>query len=616
MSLFQELKRRNVFKVVAAYLVLAWLVLQVSDVFLNNVDAPGWVFQVLTFFLVLGLVFSVFFAWVYELTPEGLKREKEVDRSQSITSQTGRKLDFLVIGLLVAALGYFAYDKFVLDAHRDAALVEATTQALSKQAAEAEVPVDESPSIAVLPFVNMSSDAEQEYFSDGLSEELLNLLAKIPELRVTSRSSAFFYKGKDIKITDVGRELNVANVLEGSVRKSGNTIRVTAQLIRVVDDVHLWSESYDRSLEDVFAIQDEIAANVVEQLKVELLGEAPSARKTDPEAYALYLRARAAERLGTREGFENAIGLYEQLLAIDPQYAPAWAGLGIVYVNQVSRGMRDREAGYELGLKMAQRALAIDPDFANAHRLLGSYSLYHDHDLAASAKHYQHALELAPGDADVLRSASNLLFSLGRLDQTVAVEEYLVAQDPLNSKPIYNLGISYLTAGRYSQAIQALDRLLQLAPEYGLAYALKGYSQLMLGDAQSALESMQRESLELYRLWGVTIALYGLGEDDKADSTVAELRERFPDDWPDLAPMVFAFRGERDRAFEALDDLIELRGGITAEIYLDPVFNTLHDDPRWSAMLERIGRSQSLLDSIEFNIRLPSERQVAQADNS
>jgi TolB-like protein len=240
LSLFNELKRRNVFKVTIAYVVMAWLVMQVADVILNNVEAPGWVFHVILLLLGIGLLFAIFFAWAYELTPEGIKKEKDVDRTQSITKKTGRKLDFTIIGVMALAITYFTYDKFVLSASRDAALVEATTQTVSEQVASEEVSAESDNSIAVLPFINMSSDEEQEYFSDGLSEELLNLLAKIPELRVTSRSSAFAFKGEKIDIQEVAKKLNVAHILEGSVRKAGNQVRITAQLIETSSDTHLW----------------------------------------------------------------------------------------------------------------------------------------------------------------------------------------------------------------------------------------------------------------------------------------------------------------------------------------------------------------------------------------
>ena len=264
MSLFLELKRRNVFRVGAAYVVASWLMIQVAETIFplfGYDDSPA---RIVVIVLAIGLIPVIVFTWAFEMTPEGLKKESEVDRSQSITPHTGKKINRVILVVLTLALGYFALDKFVLNPQREAAMekqVEVQVEEARREGrSEALVESYGDKSIAVLPFVNMSSDKEQEYFSDGLSEELLNLLAKIPELRVTSRSSAFSFKGKDFKIADVGRELNVSNVLEGSVRKSGNMVRITAQLISVDGDVHLWSETYDRSLDNIFAIQDEIAS--------------------------------------------------------------------------------------------------------------------------------------------------------------------------------------------------------------------------------------------------------------------------------------------------------------------------------------------------------------------
>ena len=259
MSLFNELKRRNVFRVGFAYIVMAWLVLQVADVILNNIIAPGWVFHVLLLFLAIGFPFAVFFAWAFELTPEGLKKEKDVDRSKSITRVTGRKLDYGVIAVLVLALAYFTFDKFVLDPSRDAELVQATTEAVAEQATESGKAEITDKSIAVLPFVNMSNDPDQEYFSDGISEELLNVLAQFPGLKVAARTSAFQFKGQNRDIVGIAKQLHVNHVLEGSVRKSGNRLRITAQLIDAESGFHLWSETYDRELDDIFAIQDEIS---------------------------------------------------------------------------------------------------------------------------------------------------------------------------------------------------------------------------------------------------------------------------------------------------------------------------------------------------------------------
>src|SRR6476619_2763968 len=247
-------------------------------------------------------------------------------------------------------------------------------------------------SIAVLPFVNMSSDKEQEYFSDGISEELVNLLAKIPQLQVTARTSSFSFKGKEIAIPEIARTLHVANVLEGSVRKAGNSVRITAQLIKAGTDTHLWSQTYDRKLDDIFAIQDEIAADVVKQLKVTLLGAAPKARTTDPEAYALYLQAVQLGRQFTPEAFQQSDALFRKVLAIDPRYAPAWTGLANNFGNEVSKGLLSYKEGYAQAREAAMKALAIDPDYAPAHSRLGSIAMYGDTDLAGAALHLERAL--------------------------------------------------------------------------------------------------------------------------------------------------------------------------------------------------------------------------------
>jgi len=291
LSLIQELKRRNVFKVGAAYVVLTWLLAQATDVFLESFGAPDWVIKTVLMLLVIGFPLALFFAWAFELTPEGIKKEKDVDRSQSITTETGRKLDFTIIAILLLALGYFSFDKFVQNPARDAEMAEAAAEAEAVQ--EAARPVEKS--IAVLPFVNMSDDAGNEYFSDGISEEILNSLAKIKQLKVAGRTSSFAFKGKNQDLRQIGETLGVEHILEGSVRKAGTKIRITAQLIQVEDGFHLWSEAYDRELTDVFAIQDEIATAILEQLKAQLIGEDATpvtTARADTEAYELYLLAK------------------------------------------------------------------------------------------------------------------------------------------------------------------------------------------------------------------------------------------------------------------------------------------------------------------------------------
>ena len=318
MGLLSELRRRNVLRMAALYVVAAWLIMQVAEVIIGLANLPEWVGPTTLGLLAVGFPIALVFSWFYELTSEGINLEDNGESAESVTRVTGRRMDFIVISLLCAAVILFAYDKWWTDP-------------------------PPPKSVAVLAFENISADPEQEYFSDGISEELLNLLAQVPELTVISRSSAFSFKDKDVTIPEIARQLNVAHVLEGSVRKAGDQVRITVQLIDAHSDSHIWSETYDRTLNDVFAIQDDIASKVVAQLKIKLLGAAPSARETDPEAYTVYLQARHLGRQETVEGLERSNEMYWKMLEIDPQYAPAWVGLANNYSRQIGTAQRPGE---------------------------------------------------------------------------------------------------------------------------------------------------------------------------------------------------------------------------------------------------------------------------------
>jgi len=521
LSLLNELKRRNVFRVAIAYIVMAWLVMQVADVILNNIAAPGWVFQVILLLLGIGFVLTLFFAWAFEMTPEGLKREKDVDRNQSITHETGQKLNYTIIAVLVLALGYFAYDKFVLSEGREAALIDATAQAISEQAMTDEVaPNDIDKSIAVLPFVDMSPDKDQDYMSDGIAEELLNLLARIPELKVTSRSSAFSYKGKDFKINEVGRELNVAHILEGSVRKAGNQVRITAQLIRVDTDTHLWSETYDRQLDDIFAIQDEIAATVVEQLKVTLMGETPHVQETDPDAYTTYLLAQHQLYKRTRESYIEARELFEKAVEQDPNYAPAYAQLATLWLFE-SAGYGGASVTTEEAISLAEplidRALDLDPELADAWAAKGLIMRYGNNESGAISL-FKKALKLNPShslamnwlslayretrrirdELEILRVghrldplsvpiASNLVRSLARFGYDEEADEVLEHLYNVN-KGMHGAALSQalLLRGRYAKAVEAALNGEEELPGSIWTFYMAGYILAVMGEHAEA----------------------------------------------------------------------------------------------------------------------------------
>jgi len=415
MSLYNELKRRNVFRVAIAYLAGAWLLTEVAGTLFPVFGIPDWGIRFMVIVFALGFVPALIISWAYELTPEGLKREQDVVRDASITHLTAKRLDGITIGLIVVALAFLLVDRFWLGprhVEQMAAPVEVVTDSVQISEPELTEPLYPPNSIAVLPFVNMSDDAANEYFSDGISEELLNLLAKIPELRVIARTSSFAYKGKDVKIPDIARELNVAHLLEGSVRKAGKQVRITTQLIRASDSTHLWSETYDRTLDDIFTIQDEIARAVVKQLKIRLLGDVPKLEQTSPEAYARYLQAREVGYQYNRTGLEQSNDLYRQSLAIDPDFAPAWSGLGTNFFWAGYFGLLQYDEAFALALKATNKSLALNPDNmsaalnpdnTSAHALLGGIALLYEGDHRAAAKHYQHALKLGPSNPESLR---------------------------------------------------------------------------------------------------------------------------------------------------------------------------------------------------------------------
>jgi len=605
LSFLKELKRRNVFRVALAYIIVAWLIAQVLQLTFESFGTPDWVIKTVLVLLAAGLPFSLFLAWAFEVTPEGIKREHEVDRSQSIASHTGKKLDYMIISVLTLFLAYLAYDKFVLSTKRETAAAEAAaSQAVTEHVALDEAAAKSQKSIAVLPFVNMSDDAANEFFSDGLSEELLNLLAKIPELRVTSRSSAFSYKGKDFKIPDVGRELNVAYVLEGSVRKAGNQVRITAQLIKVDGDVHFWSETYDRSLDDIFAIQDEIAAAVVAQLKLKLFADVPTVQETDPEAYAFFLQARHLSNLLTPEGWEQANVLYQQAIVIDPDYANSWAGLSRNYVNLTGYNLLPPEEGIRKALEAANQALAIDPKNAMAYSSLGWIAMTYNDELAVAARHYQRAMELEPTNLSIIRNSANLIMRLGRLNEAITLGEFASVRDPVNPVGYLNLSNSYIRAERLDEGIKSARTALWLSPGIGGAHYRLGEAFLRKGLPEQALAFFTLEEDEEWRVKGTALASYDLGRLTEYEQAFAELRERWGGRWPIEIAHVYAWVGDEDEVFSWLEKELEING--LSGVMVDNFFTSLHDDPRWQPLLEKGGVSADQLAAIEFEVTLPN----------
>lgn len=436
MKLFEELRRRNVFRVSIGYIVSSWLLVQVADLVTENIGSPEWVMQTIMLVLALGFPVVVFFSWAYEVTPEGIKRESEIDRSQSTTHVTGRKLDRAIVAVLIVALAYFAYDKFILGPERDAALIEDLKQTVTEQApAESKHEVEtraDIASIAVLPFTDLSPAGDQEYFSDGIAEEILNVLVGVKGLHVTSRTSSFQFKGADLGIPEIARSLKVRHVVEGSVRKSGEAIRVTAQLIDADNDRHLWSDTYDRPLtaENVFAIQDEIANSIVEALSNTLgVGKLEvsevAAATNNLTAYELYLRARPL--FLARVDLDVADKLIEQALEQDPGYAQAWEMRSALQILMVSYGYSkvSMEQAGQTGMEFAERALKIEPRSAMALAVIAwtrsgaAEELRSKEDLTEIVALFERALEINPHNASALLWRGVHYIMVGDLDKAL-----------------------------------------------------------------------------------------------------------------------------------------------------------------------------------------------------
>ncbi len=493
MSFVEELKRRNVFRVGIAYVVVAWLVLQVADVVFDAIGSPDWVMKTLLVILAIGLVFAIIFAWAFELTPEGIKREHQVDRATSITHTTGRKLDRVIIGVLVLALGYFAWDKFLRGEQPTMAGVEnvpSVTESSPDSTPEAEL----EKSIAVLPFVNMSADTDNEYFSDGLSEELLNLLAKVDGLKVAARTSSFKFKGAEAGIDEIGQALNVATILEGSVRKSGNQARITAQLIKVDDGFHLWSETYDRELDNIFEVQDEIASAIVDALKLPLLGTEDTAVASHAtasfEAYDLYLLGRHHLRQINAESFHRAADFFTRAVALDENYAPAWAGLAEAYMGQADYGGLGMNEAIELSSAALDRAQAIAPEMAearNARAILLSYQ-------GRRADAQKEAEAVLATDPDNIDAIHNLASALGTSDpeRTAELADRAMALDPLseNSRQLAVWGA--YSRGGYASAEGLLRKLLIDEPDNPGLYESWATLAGSRGKTDIAIEKMTR----------------------------------------------------------------------------------------------------------------------------
>ena len=590
-GLLQKIKQRNVGRVAILYIVVSYLILEPFELFFHLLDLPVWTGRTAVALMVLGFPVALLLAWIYEVTPEGLKPSAEVDPQQSIARQTGRRLDYAIIAVLAVALIYFVSDKFWIS-KRVAAVSPTATVAPAAVSVPAS-PVIPEKSVAVLPFVDMSEKKDQEYFSDGLSEELIDMLTKVPELRVPARTSSFYFKGRQTTIADIAKMLSVAHVLEGSVRKSGNKLRVTAQLIRVDTGYHVWSQTFDRDAGDIFVIQDDISNAVVGALKASLGAKALTNEglTSSADAYDLYLLAQASyDRANSKEDFQKIVDRLREAIRIDPSFDRAWAMLSSTLSTMAGYAFKVPGQGFEDARSAALKAIELNPSGADGHRALAKILYLHDWNWAGADLAIERALAVGPGDPKNLMAASILAAILGRADEALGYVTRAVDKDPLSSVAMSLLGRSLMEAGKLKESQAALRRAQALNPTYADAHYSLGKVLLLDGKTSEALAEFEREVDHEDRLPGLALAYYALGRRRDADAALRSIESIILGGTQGaiVVAETYAYRGETDRAFDWLTRSCERREPDCASMKLDPLLKNLRTDPRYKALLRKL----------------------------
>ena len=579
MSLFSELRRREVLKMLALYVIGSWVVIQAADLFFPGSCIPESSIRHVWFTVVLGLPVALIFSWCFDISRTGVRRTMSEDRG--VSSRTLVTVDFLLLSTLsILAIGIVGIQGQTIFATRDCGPIIADQTVFD--------PPDES--IAVLPFVNMSEDSGNEYFSDGISVQILDLLTQMPELLVIQWPSVSFYKGKDIQFSRISRELNVAHILVGSVRKAGNQVRVTAQLIEARSEAGVWSATYDRELEDVFAIQDEVATAVVDSLKITLIGEKPKAVETNLETYRLYLQAKQFIRQRDPQSFDRVLPLLNKALRIDPDFAPAWAEIAAFHAFLYDQEPQDYHQKSEQIRQAARKTLELDPDNGLAYAMLALVEMNYDWNWDAAEDHINKALELEPANDRVLRVAARLSHILVQADAAITLATRAVMQDPINVTNRISL-TNYLSYdNQLTEALEQLRVAQELMPNrLGGRSAMEGYFLLHLGDPVGALAAVENETAEATRLWVGSMVQHALGDTQASDAALEEMIEKYQEGWAYQIAMVYGFRNEPDSAFYWLERCYEQHDEGLPEMRRQPEFANMHDDPRWNLLLERIG---------------------------
>jgi TolB-like protein/cytochrome c-type biogenesis protein CcmH/NrfG len=552
-SFLGELKRRKVFRVAVAYAALAWLTVQVADIVLQTYDAPDWVMEMLLTGAFVGFPIAVLGAWLYEWSSGGLVRDPaDIEAEQA--EETG------------------------------------------------EPPFNPDPrSIAVLPFADMSPGKDIEYFSDGLTESLLHSLCQVRRLKVAARTSAFAFKGKEEDVRAIGRKLDVAAVMEGSVRTDGKRMLITAQLVSALDGYHHWSKTFDRQMEDIFAVQEEIGRAVVKALRVTLLGDESERLgeqgTDDATAYQAYLQGRHHWNMRTTDGYRKAIEHYRRALEVDPEYAKAWAGIADAYTFLVGNVAMLPQEGIPKAREAALKALELDPELAEAHLSLGDIRMSYDWDWLGAGDSYRQARTLNPGSADTHSAYGRYLLLTGQLKDAAREQRYALSLDPLSFPVNRLMGSIYAYQGAYDEAKATFDRILEMHPDFPVHGSLAQMC-LFQGDYERALAEIAKDSIRWRMLAYSAICHFKLGNEAKGRESLETLIAEEANGAPYNIAQVHSQTGETDNAFEWLEQAVEVRDPGVTGLAIDPLFDPVRDDPRMTGMLDRIGLGLTTLRQI------------------
>ncbi len=568
-NLIAELKRRNVFRVATAYAIAGWLIIQICATTFPFLNLPEWLITAVIVFVLVGFPLSLIFAWAFELTPEGLKKSQEVDITESVTSRTGKKLNGIIITVLSMAVIFLLVERVFF---AKASILEDASQTAEIQTA----------SIAVLPFVNMSSDEENEYFSDGLSEELLNALAKVDEMQVAGRTSSFKFKGQNENLTEIGGELGVANILEGSVRKSGNRLRITAQLIRVSDGFHMWSETYDRefTVNNIFDIQEEISLHVLEELKVRLLPEDEAQLADRPtmdiEAYNAFLEATQREITYQPDDLEYAIQKYKEAIRLDPTFAEAYARLAMAYNSLHQNGNISADETKILMRENAEMAISLDKDLGKAHQALADYYGF-EFEFEKREEILKKAVELAPNDASIRIEYRGALARNNKVEESREQLFKAYELDPL-SPDISNSYARHLVnvENRYDEAMVIVNRNIKRTPDYNGSYYSKAWllRDVPYGELDNAFkfayEGYLNNPTDMDFMWMVSDIARDLNMLDLAEYFGKKILETYPENHSGRRNLLKTSqtKGDFNRTKEIVEELSEIYGERTIEFFV------------------------------------------------